>query len=36
MTKLLKIWVNGTRKVHPDNNKVIPWTAARKSSDQKL
>ena len=39
MTKLLKFWVNGIRKVHPDDddddNEVIPWIAASKLSDQK-
>ena len=36
MTKLLRIWVNGTRKVHPDDDdKAIPWIAASRSSDQK-
>ena len=39
MMKLFKFWVNGTRKVHPDNDdddKAIPWIAASRSSDQKL
>ena len=36
MTKLLKFWVNGTRKVFPDDDdEAIPWIAASKSSDQK-
>ena len=34
--KLFKFWVNGTRKVKPDDDKVIPWIAASKLSDQKL
>ena len=33
--KLLKFWVNGTRKVAPDDDEGIPWMAASKSSDQK-
>ena len=33
MTKYSKIWQNGTKKV---DDKVIPWIAASKSSDQKL
>ena len=28
MTKFFKFWVNGTRKVHPDDDKAIPWTAS--------
>ena len=36
MTKLLKFWVNDTRKVHPDDDdEAIPWIAASKSSNQK-
>ena len=35
MTKYSKIWANGTKKVF-DDDKVIPWIAASKSSDQKL
>jgi hypothetical protein len=34
MTKYSKIWANGIKKVF-DDNKVIPWIAASKSSDQK-
>ena len=32
MMKYSNIWANGTKKV---GNKVIPWIAASKSSDQK-
>jgi hypothetical protein len=35
MMKLHKFWVNGTRKVHPDDDEAIPWIAASKSSNQK-
>ena len=34
MATYSKIWANGTKKV--DDDKVIPWIAASKSSDQKL
>jgi hypothetical protein len=34
MMKYSKIWANGRKKVD-DDDEVIPWIAASKSSDQK-
>ena len=36
MTKYSKIWANGRKKVSDNDNKVIPWIALSKSSDQKV